>query len=363
VDPSQGKMFGKQLQKLRVGSGLKQAELATQLNCSDDTVSKWERGLRLPENEARVHLIADKLDLSPDERAHLLMLWQGEDTQRRLERNPVEAPPLAPSTKRFYSRRVFSLRGRALVGIGVLVAVALLGSVTWVRLQGSSRHPSASSGGIRISPPSPSSTGWQLGGNAVYDSSRNLHLTTDGQSGAGSAYWSTAISPTSLRATFDETISGRDPADGLAFDLLSANSSRIPSTGGRGAYLGFGPNQGRAVAFVENARPWSCYPSDHFLGITDGVLEPICQLNYLTTSYKNLSALNNATHHVVVVVTWGSRPTIAVTFDRKQVINYVDADTAVPFPSHVFVGFSGGTGNGTETGEVSNVKITYTEGK
>jgi hypothetical protein len=151
-------------------------------------------------------------------------------------------------------------------GCVTLSLLLALGSSVLIAPSPLAERRALASGGITIPPPAPSSTGWQILGNTVYDPSGNLQLTTDGQSGAGAAYWSTAISPTSVTATFDETISGRDPADGLAFDLLNADSSSAPSLGGGGADLGFGPNPGRAVAFVENARPWGCYPSDHFIG-------------------------------------------------------------------------------------------------
>jgi PKD repeat protein/lysophospholipase L1-like esterase len=213
--------------------------------------------------------------------------------------------------------------------------------------------------------PPPSPTGWTEGGTATFDSSGQLQLTSADQGYAdGSSYWPTAISPASLTATFDETISGSgNTADGLAFDLLDASGSggAGPSTGDPGAALGFGfENRGRAVAFVENAAPWSCYPSDHFLGIADGTENTQCPtLNYLTTA-SGIPPLVGSTHHVTVAVTFGSQPRIAVTFDGVQEIDYPDADTATPFPSSVYVGFSGASGIGTETATVSNVQITYT---
>lgn len=220
------------------------------------------------------------------------------------------------------------------------------------------------SAGADVIPP-PSSSTWTLGGSATFDSSGNLQLTAAGQGGAaGSAYWPVAVAPATLTASFDETISGSgNTADGLAFDLLDSTSVQggMPATGDSGAALGFGfSNRGRAIAFVENAAPWSCYPSDHFIGIADGTEDTTCPtLNYLTTA-SGLPALVGATHQVTVTVTFGASPTISVTLDGTQEITYADTDATTPFPSNVFVGFSGGTGIGTETDTISNVSISYT---
>ena len=210
----------------------------------------------------------------------------------------------------------------------------------------------------------PPSASWTLGGSATFDSSGDLQLT-EGQGGAaGSAYWPTPITAASLTATFDETISGSgNTADGFAFDLLDATLAGAagPSTGDSGAALGFGfSNRGRAVAFVENAAPWSCYPSDHFIGVADGTENTTCPtLNYLTTA-SPIPALVGSTHHVSVTVTFGSQPFISVTLDGAQEISYPDTDASTPFPSSVYVGFSGGSGIGTETDTISNVSISYT---
>lgn len=210
----------------------------------------------------------------------------------------------------------------------------------------------------------PPSASWTLGGTATFDNSGNLQLTGGGGYDDGSAYWPTAVSPGSLTASFDETITGSgNTADGFAFDLLDSSSAGAggPTTGDPGAALGFGfTNRGRAVAFVENAAPWGCYPSDHFLGVADGTENTICPtLNYLTTA-SPIPALVGSTHHVIITVTFGAHPAIDVSLDGTQEIAYADTDTATPFPSSVFVGFSGAGGNGGETDTISNVSISYT---
>lgn len=77
--------FGLFVADLRKGKNLTQKELAEKLYVSDKTVSKWERGLSMP-NVALLLPIADVLDTTVTE------LLRGEklDTQKRLDTKEVE---------------------------------------------------------------------------------------------------------------------------------------------------------------------------------------------------------------------------------------------------------------------------------
>lgn len=54
-------MLGENLKRLRMNKGLSQEELAIKLNVVRQTVSKWEKGLSVPDSEMLI-LIADELD-------------------------------------------------------------------------------------------------------------------------------------------------------------------------------------------------------------------------------------------------------------------------------------------------------------
>ncbi len=54
-------MLSENLKKLRMNKGLSQEELAIKLNVVRQTVSKWEKGLSVPDSEMLI-LIADELD-------------------------------------------------------------------------------------------------------------------------------------------------------------------------------------------------------------------------------------------------------------------------------------------------------------
>lgn len=56
-------MLSENLKSLRISKGLSQEELAVKLNVVRQTVSKWEKGLSIPDSEMLIR-IADELDTS-----------------------------------------------------------------------------------------------------------------------------------------------------------------------------------------------------------------------------------------------------------------------------------------------------------
>lgn len=205
-----------------------------------------------------------------------------------------------------------------------------------------------------VPPPGPGS-GWTLLGGAQYTDDGRLSVT---QNGVGfeksAAYWPAALRPGPMSIEFDETVTGPDPADGLAVDFLDANAAGgVPQLGGPGASLGFVPLTGRAAAIFENARPWSCYPSDHFTAVIDGSQPAGCPVHLLATGPA--PTIVNQTHRVRVSVEPSSGGVrFMIEMDGLMSLDYTDP---TPLPSSFFLGFSGGTGNGTETGIISNVSI------
>ena len=59
-------MFNENLKKLRKSKGFTQEELALKINVVRQTVSKWEKGLSVPDSDVLVK-IADVLDINVDE--------------------------------------------------------------------------------------------------------------------------------------------------------------------------------------------------------------------------------------------------------------------------------------------------------
>ena len=201
----------------------------------------------------------------------------------------------------------------------------------------------------------PPTTGWAAFGSGQIDAQGNVIVTTDGGGESGAAYDTQEITATHLTATFDQTFSSgqSNTADGMSFNLLDADHADAQAGFG-GSLLGFAPLPGIGVTMTENAAPWGCYPSDHFLGVVDGAGTPTCQLDYLATA-SPIPTLRNTTNHVVVDIDWPS-DTITVSLNGTQYLTY----TGAHLPTRAFVGFSGGTGIGTEMQEASNVSITYT---
>ena len=56
-------MLSGNLKNLRISKGLSQEELAVKLNVVRQTISKWEKGLSIPDSEMLIR-IADQLDTS-----------------------------------------------------------------------------------------------------------------------------------------------------------------------------------------------------------------------------------------------------------------------------------------------------------
>ena len=75
------KMFGAFLAQVRRAQGLTQAELAEQLHVTDKAVSRWERGVGLPDINT-LEPLADALGLSLADLMHC--------------HDPAQEPPTAP---------------------------------------------------------------------------------------------------------------------------------------------------------------------------------------------------------------------------------------------------------------------------
>jgi hypothetical protein len=185
---------------------------------------------------------------------------------------------------------------------------------------------------------------------------------------SGAVYWTTPIQPSRLRVAFDATFDqgrGYGPADGMAFDILDADYYSEPVLGDVGASVGFGGLIGDSVALIENhTTRYACYGgASHFVGVADGEVPPAteieggrCPLNYLATASAGIPDFYDRTTHVDIEVTFGRSSEIRVSLDSRLVLDF---RSPVPLPTKVFVGFSAGTGAGSERQLVDNAQIQY----
>jgi hypothetical protein len=197
-------------------------------------------------------------------------------------------------------------------------------------------------GGIAVPPPG---GGWTFNGSARMAGAA-LSLTQLAQSQAGSAVYSNPEPGNGLNVSFTERIGSGTGADGMTLSLLDASKVKATALGGSGAELGFGGLPGVAVT-LDTSKDGTGYPSSRFLGIATGASGGLLTFKATAT---NIPALRTGTHVVGVTVSGGK---IIVTIDGRQ---YLSA--AVTVPKLVLVGFTAGTGTGTDDHIVTGAKIT-----
>ena len=195
--------------------------------------------------------------------------------------------------------------------------------------------------------PDPKVGGWQKNGSATVTGGQLL-LTPASQSKAGSAFWPTQVSSSTLDVSFDASIGGGTGADGLTMILADPSRGAKPtSLGAYGGGLGFAKIPGLAVAL--DTYKTTVNPSNNFIGITNGPTSTSTRLLHWLTTTTAVPKLFGATHHIHLAVSGG---TLTVAIDGVTVLN-----NAVSLPPNVLVGFSAGTGGQTDRHAVSNVVI------
>jgi hypothetical protein len=196
--------------------------------------------------------------------------------------------------------------------------------------------------------PPPTAGGWQLNGSASLVGA-SLQLTAAAANQAGSAFWPTAVSSSSITVTYDAVLNGGTGADGLALVLADASTAKPTSLGALGGAMGYAPIPGVAVC-LDTWQNWnSADPSNNFVGIATGFSGATDNLTYVATN-TTVPNLRAGTNHVVVTVSAGR---IQVSVGGVSMLNQ-----AVTLPPNVLIGFSGGTGGNTDVHAVANVVIT-----
>jgi hypothetical protein len=197
-------------------------------------------------------------------------------------------------------------------------------------------------GGIAVPPPG---GGWTFNGSARMAGAA-LSLTQLVQNQAGSAVYSNPEPSNGLNVSFTESIGNGTGADGMTLSLLDASKVKATALGGSGAELGYGGLPGVAIT-LDTSQDGTGYPSSNFLGIATSASGGLLTFQATAT---NIPALRTGTHVVGVTVSGGK---VTVTIDGKQYLS-----VAVTVPKLVLVGFTAGTGTGTDDHIVTGVKIT-----
>jgi RHS repeat-associated protein len=199
--------------------------------------------------------------------------------------------------------------------------------------------------------PSPG-TGWDFNGSASLNDDGSVQLTSAGTYQAGSAWYATALSVSSLTVTFDVNMSGGSGADGVTVDLLDATADGPTSVGSNGGGLGFGGLSGIGVGFDTYDDGCTGDVSSNFVGVTDGSTCGGAVLNYHLGSSNLSTELHGATTPVTVTFNNGSSPSVDVSVDGTELDEPVTS-----MPSSAYLGFTGATGAATDVHTVSDFSI------
>jgi hypothetical protein len=192
--------------------------------------------------------------------------------------------------------------------------------------------------------PAPGAVGWDLNGSASLLAG-GLQLTPDAASDAGSAFWTTAVASSDLNVSFTATLTGGTGGDGLTMTLANAASSSPTALGSAGSGLGFGGIAGDAVAM----HTWGSATNSSFnsIGVVTGV-DSSGDLEWRVSS-SSIPSLRPGPN------------LISVTVRGNKLLVWVDGfkvcSTTLTLPKNVYIGFTGGTGESTDTHAVSNIQI------
>ena len=192
-----------------------------------------------------------------------------------------------------------------------------------------------------ISPPL--QPGWRLAGKASLVG-RFLQLTSSAPNLAGSAFFTTAVPPEGLRASFTATMTGGTGGDGLTFALVNAKS--VPSAPG-GAASGLGLSGLSAVAVALQTFPSAQNRAANSVGVVtatrgSGTLK-------WQQAVETIPALRAGPIPVTVVVSGGVVTVIVAGFTVLT--------EPVSLPKAVYVGFTAATGSRTDRHLVSSVEM------
>ena len=118
-------MFSKNLKTLRKSKGFSQEQLAVRLNVVRQTISKWEKGLSVPDAELLIQL-AEVLDVTVDD---LL----GKKIEITDEQNEIEilSSELAKLNELLvvYGNKLSNLKWKIVIGICIILMILFIGAI------------------------------------------------------------------------------------------------------------------------------------------------------------------------------------------------------------------------------------------
>ena len=118
-------MFSKNLKTLRKSKGFSQEQLAVRLNVVRQTISKWEKGLSVPDAELLIQL-AEVLDVTVDD---LL----GKKIEITDDQNEIEilSSELAKLNELLvvYGNKLSNLKRKIVIGICIILMILFIGAI------------------------------------------------------------------------------------------------------------------------------------------------------------------------------------------------------------------------------------------
>lgn len=118
-------MFGENLKILRKEKGFSQEQLAIRLNVVRQTISKWEKGISVPDAELLIQL-AEVLDVEVSD----LLGKKIEITEGQNEKD-ILASELAKLNELLvvYGNKLSNLKRKIAIAIGIVLLILLLGAI------------------------------------------------------------------------------------------------------------------------------------------------------------------------------------------------------------------------------------------
>jgi hypothetical protein len=193
-------------------------------------------------------------------------------------------------------------------------------------------------------------TGWDFNGSASLNDDGSVQLTPASDFEAGSAWYATPISVSSLTVSFELNMSGGSGADGITVDLLDASDNGPTSVGADGGGMGFGGLSGVGVGFDTYDDGCTGDVSSNFVGITDGSTCSGSVLNYHLGSSGDIPTLHGETNQVTVEFNNGSSPSVEVWMNETEVLD----EPVSSIPSSAYLGFTSATGADNDVHTISD---------
>ena len=118
-------MFSENLKKLRKEKGFSQEQLAARLNVVRQTISKWEKGISVPDAELLIHL-AEVLDVTVGD-----LLGRQIEVPEGQNETEILASELAKLNERLvvYGNKLSNFKRKIGIAIGIVLLLLFIGAI------------------------------------------------------------------------------------------------------------------------------------------------------------------------------------------------------------------------------------------